>query len=136
MHAASWLRSWGRNLEGKSGGPFLLIRRHFGRSRCVRETRGLIHGQSHITAADPSRTTILGNFHMNYNEEPAECREFPWHARLLTTGHTEIECDPKVWSAVKTLILRRLQNSLATATDPGEPDLRASGTGGGASQQR
>ncbi len=100
------------------------------------QTHGPIHGQPYITAADPSRTTILGNFHMNYNEEPAECREFPWHARLFTTGHIEIECDPKVWYAVKTLILRRWRNALATETDPGEPDLRGSGTGGGASQQR
>jgi len=100
------------------------------------QTHGLIHGQPHITAADPSRTTILGDFHMNYNEEPAECREFPWHARLFTTGHIEIECNPKVWSPVKTLILRRLQNPLAAQTDPGEPDARASDAGGGASRQR
>ncbi len=89
-----------------------------------------------MTAADSSRTTILGNFHMNYNEEPAECREFPWHARLFTTGHIEIECDPKVWSAVKTLILRRWQDSLATQTDIDEPDLPALGAGGRASQPR
>jgi hypothetical protein len=94
--------------------------------------RGLIRGQSNIVAADASRTTILGNFRMSYTQEPAEYREFPWHTRLFTPGHIDIECDPKVWSAVKTLILRHLENSLPTANDPGEWDFQASGAGGDA----
>ncbi len=89
-----------------------------------------------MTVADSFRTTILSIFDMSYNEEPAECREFPWHVRLFTTGQIETECDPKVWSAVKTLILRGLQNPLAAPREPGEPDPRASDAGGRASRQR
>jgi hypothetical protein len=78
------------------------------------QTRGLIHGRSKITSADPSRTTILGNFHWQYKEEPTECRDFSWYARFFTKSHIEIECDPKVWSQVKTLLRRRLPDPPVT----------------------
>jgi hypothetical protein len=58
------------------------------------QTRGLIHGRSRIIPADPSRTTILGNFRLKYEEPPAECCDFSWHAAFFTKGHIEIECDP------------------------------------------
>jgi hypothetical protein len=35
------------------------------------QTKGLIHGRTAITAADPTRTTILGNFEFKYEREPA-----------------------------------------------------------------
>jgi hypothetical protein len=72
------------------------------------QTRGLLHGQAKIRAADPSRTRILGNFHFTYEKEPAECRAYPWYDRLLFKGHTSIECDPHVWSQVEELIRTRL----------------------------
>lgn len=78
------------------------------------QTRGLIHGRSRIVSADPSRTTILGNFRWQYKEEPAECRDFSWYARFFTKSHIEIECDPKVWSKVKTLLRRRLPDPQLT----------------------
>ena len=67
------------------------------------QTRGLIHGRSTITAADPTRTTILGNFRRDYKREPAPCRNFSWYSRLFTKGHIEIECDPSLWLEVQTL---------------------------------
>jgi len=69
---------------------------------------GVLHGRSRITAADPSRTRILGNFRFKYEKEPAECRSYPWYDRLLFKGHTAIECDPRVWSQVEDLIKVRL----------------------------
>jgi len=81
------------------------------------QTRGLIHGRSKIIAADPSHTTILGNFRWDYKNEPAECREFPWHARFFTKAHIEIECDPRVWSQVETLLRQNLPNSSVNQTD-------------------
>lgn len=69
---------------------------------------GMLHGRSKITAADPSRTRILGNFRFKYEKEPAECRSYPWYDRLLFKGHTAIECDPAVWSQVEALIKVRL----------------------------
>jgi len=40
--------------------------------------------------------------------EPAACHAYPWYNRLLFKGHTAIECDPKVWSQIETLIQSRL----------------------------
>jgi hypothetical protein len=36
------------------------------------QRKGIIHGRSVITAADPSRTTILGNLLFEYKKEPVE----------------------------------------------------------------
>ncbi len=100
------------------------------------QTRGLIHGRSKIISADPSRTTILGNFRREYKNEPAECRGFPWRARFFTKGHIEIECDPRVWSQVETLLRRSLRNSLVNQTDAAEPDFQPSGGDRSAVRQR
>lgn len=94
------------------------------------QTHGLLHGRSKIVAADPSRTTILGNFQWEYKEEPKECRDFSWHARFFTRSHIAIECDPKIWSQVVTLLRGSLPNPVLTQTDSGEPTLRESGKGG------
>lgn len=72
------------------------------------QTHGFLHGQTKITAVDPSRTKILGNFRFTYEKEPAECRAYPWYDRLLFKGHTAIECDPHVWSQVEDMIRTRL----------------------------
>lgn len=84
---------------------------------------GIVHGRSQITAADPSRTKILGNLRFKYEREPRECRAYPWYDRLFFRGHTAIECDPRVWSQVETLIRNRLpshltspQNTIAAGT--------------------
>jgi pimeloyl-ACP methyl ester carboxylesterase len=72
------------------------------------QTKGLIHGRSEVVAADPSHTAMLGNFRLDYEKEPAECRAYPWYNRFFFKGHTSIECDPRVWSEVQTLIETRL----------------------------
>jgi hypothetical protein len=72
------------------------------------QTRGILHGRTKISAADPSRTKILGSFRFTYEKEPTECRAYPWYDRLLFKGHTSIECDPHVWSQVEELIRTRL----------------------------
>ncbi len=76
------------------------------------QTGGILHGRTEITAADPSRTRILGNFRFTYKKEPAKCRAYPWYDRLLFKGHTAIECDPRVWSQVEALIRMRLPTLL------------------------
>jgi len=68
------------------------------------QTGGVLHGRSQIRALDQSRTTILGNYGYRYQTEPAECSRYPWHDRFLFKGHTAIECDPRVWSEISTLI--------------------------------
>lgn len=72
------------------------------------QSKGLIHGSTAITAADPSRTTILGNFEFKYTKEPAACRAYPWYDRFFFKTHTAIECDPRVWSQIQDLIDSRV----------------------------
>jgi hypothetical protein len=85
------------------------------------QTHGLIRGRRKIAAADPTHTTILGNFLWEYKGEPAECYGFSWRGRLVSKGHTQIECDHKIWLQVKALLGRHLPNPMVTQTDTGEP---------------
>lgn len=87
------------------------------------QTHGLVHGRRKIVPADPVRTTILGNFLWESKGESAECHGFSWRVRLLGKGHTEIECDRKVWWQVETLLRRQLPNPMSTQTDTGELGL-------------
>jgi len=59
------------------------------------QTRGMIHGRSRIISADPSRTTILGNFRWEYKEEPADCRDFSWYSRFLPGAILRSNAIPK-----------------------------------------
>jgi len=85
------------------------------------QTHGLIRGRRKLVPADPAHTTILGNFLWEYKGEPAECHGFSWRGRLLSRGHTQIECDHDVWLQVKALLRRHLLNPLITQTDVGQP---------------
>jgi hypothetical protein len=91
------------------------------------QTHGLIHGESKIVAADPSRTTILGNFRIEYKAEPEECRAFPWRARFFTKPHIEIECDPNVWSQVEALLRGQLSeiSTNHAESDYGKPEVNS-----------
>ena len=75
------------------------------------QTDGLLHGEQQITAADPARTKILGNYRYTYAEKPLECVDYPWWDRLFVKPHTEIECDPEVWKRVEELIKERLERA-------------------------
>lgn len=82
---------------------------------------GLIHGASKITAADPARTQILGNYRFDYDAKPIACHGYPWYDGLFYRAHTEIECDPRVWSRIESLIRSELSSaeaSLATTEAP------------------
>jgi pimeloyl-ACP methyl ester carboxylesterase len=69
---------------------------------------GFLHGQSQIRAADPTRTHILGNFRFDYKSNPIHCKQYPWYDRLFMRSHIEIECDPRVWTQVESLIGSKL----------------------------
>jgi hypothetical protein len=69
---------------------------------------GLLHGRAEIRAADPTHTTILGNYKFSYSQLPTECKAYPWYTRVFTKTHTAIECDPRVWSQVEGLIREEL----------------------------
>jgi hypothetical protein len=72
------------------------------------QLNGFLHGQPQIRAADPARTHIIGNFRFDYKANPIDCKQYPWYDRLFMKSHTEIECDPRVWTQVESLIQSRL----------------------------
>lgn len=72
------------------------------------QPNGVIHGRSEIRAADPAKTQILGNFRFDYKEHPIHCPEYPWYDRTFAKTHTEIDCDPAVWSRVEALIRQQI----------------------------
>jgi hypothetical protein len=69
---------------------------------------GVLHGRREIRAADAAHTRILGNFRFDYETSPVTCKGYPWYASLLWKEHIEIECDPKVWGQVESLIRSKL----------------------------
>ena len=78
------------------------------------QTRGVIHGRSKIRAADPSRTNLIGNFHLTYQDRRIDCSNYPWLARHLNRGHHEIENDPRVWEQISSLIDSELLKGTST----------------------
>ena len=72
------------------------------------QPNGILHGRRQIRAADPARTRIIGNFRFDYKAHPIPCKHYPWYDRLFLKSHTEIECDPRVWAQVESLIQARL----------------------------
>lgn len=76
---------------------------------------GLLHGQPEIRAADPARTTIIGNFRFSYKGKPYNCKDYPWYDRIFGKQHTLIECDPAVWQQVESLIQPYLPQGAPTS---------------------
>ncbi len=74
------------------------------------QPHGIIHGRRRITAADPAKTQILGNFLVDYKKTPVDCPDASWGDRVFTPGHMESECDPHLWSQIEDLV----RQSLAT----------------------
>jgi hypothetical protein len=72
------------------------------------QLNGFLHGEREIRAADPARTHIIGNFRFDYAGNPLDCKQYPWYNRVFMRAHTEIECDPKVWNQVESLIQSKL----------------------------
>ena len=72
------------------------------------QLNGFLHGEPQIRAADPARTHIIGSFRFDYKANPIDCKQYPWYDRVFMKSHTEIECDPRVWTQVESLIHSRL----------------------------
>ena len=82
------------------------------------QSRGLLRGDHDIRAADPTRTTIVGNFPFDYKMSPLTCPGYPWWDRYIVKPHTQIECDPVVWQRVESLILSNLQEATSGSPVP------------------
>jgi len=72
------------------------------------QPHGPLHGRKQITAADPAKTEILGNYRVDYKKNPVQCPEASWADRFFTPGHTQSECDPHTWSQIETMVRQRL----------------------------
>jgi len=73
------------------------------------QPHGLVRGRPEITAADPSKTQILGNFRFDYKQAPVKCEGYSWLDRAFTRSHMESECDAKLWGQVEALIRRQIE---------------------------
>jgi pimeloyl-ACP methyl ester carboxylesterase len=81
------------------------------------QPHGILHGRTQITAADPRKTQVLGNYRMDYEKEPIACPEASWFSRVFTSGHMQSECDPHIWSQIEGMVRQRLA-SPDTSTSP------------------
>jgi hypothetical protein len=83
------------------------------------QPHGLVHGRARITAADDSKTQILGNYRFDYQKAPVQCRGASWFQRVFTPSHMQSECDPRLWSQVEGLVRQRIEpQPAATAAIP------------------
>jgi len=88
------------------------------------QPHGLLHGRAKITAADRSKTEILGNYRTDYRKDPIPCPEASWAGRFFTPGHTQSECDPRVWSQIEALVSERLASQdLASASNSAPKEM-------------
>lgn len=85
------------------------------------QPHGLLHGRAKITAADQSKTQILGNYRTDYRQDPVPCPEAPWSDRFFTPGHMQSECDPRVWSRVEELVRQRLATPVLASVSNSAP---------------
>jgi len=88
------------------------------------QTHGLVHGRREITAADPAKTQILGNYLLDYKKNPVQCMGDAWWDRTFTLSHMESECDPSLWSNVEQMVRGRISPKTTNArTTPLDPAL-------------
>ena len=80
------------------------------------QPHGVIHGRSQITAADSSKTQILGNYRFDYSKAPVKCEQASWFDRL-TPSHAQSECDPRLWSQVEDLVRQRIDPEIHAAAN-------------------
>jgi len=83
------------------------------------QPHGLVHGRAQISAADDSKTQILGNYRFDYQKTPVPCQGASWFQRTFTPSHMQSQCDPRLWMQVESLVRERMEPQPATvATIP------------------
>jgi hypothetical protein len=84
------------------------------------QPHGIVHGREEITAADSSKTQILGNYRFDYRRTPVKCEGATWFDRFFTPSHMQSNCDPRLWGQVEDLVHARIAPELsAVAAAPG-----------------
>jgi pimeloyl-ACP methyl ester carboxylesterase len=89
------------------------------------QTQGVVHGRREITAADPSKTQIIGNYLVDYRKNPIQCPNAPWWDRVFTPGHMQSECDHELWSHIETMVERRISPQSASAAVTPDPVVQS-----------
>ena len=91
------------------------------------QPHGILRGEPEITAADPAKTRIIGNYLTDYKKNPIECPNASWADWVFTRGHVQSECDPRLWSQVEEMVRERLMpgNNYSTTSSatPGSVTL-------------
>jgi pimeloyl-ACP methyl ester carboxylesterase len=82
------------------------------------QTAGPLHGAPEIVALDASRTRVLGNIRMTYENRLINCDNYSWYSRTLNKPHHEIENDFRVWDEVASLIDSDLPDTPSIAQAP------------------
>ncbi len=72
------------------------------------QPHGLVHGRAKITAADNSKTQILGNYRFDYQKTPVPCTGASWFQHTFTPSHMQSQCDPHLWTQVEDLVRQRM----------------------------
>jgi hypothetical protein len=85
------------------------------------QPHGMLHGRALITAADPTKTQILGNYLYDYKKNPIQCPDASWYYRVFTPGHAESECDPKLWGEVEDIMRQNLTTTTNTTVATSQP---------------
>jgi pimeloyl-ACP methyl ester carboxylesterase len=80
------------------------------------QTQGFVHGRRQITAANPEKTQILGNYLVDYKKNPVECPQASWWDRIFTPGHMQSECDWRLWSNIENIVRGRISPEPTAAT--------------------
>jgi pimeloyl-ACP methyl ester carboxylesterase len=74
------------------------------------QPHGLIHGRRNIRAFNTSRTEIIGNYRFDYRQTPVRCQKtLSWYDWVLTPGHAQSECDPRLWGEVEALVREHME---------------------------
>jgi surfactin synthase thioesterase subunit len=71
-----------------------------------------IHGRNNIRAADPLRTTILGNFRSTYVFRSVDESNASKARQVFGGSHTKMELDPLVWNRVEQYITNAIARRL------------------------
>jgi Lipase (class 3) len=83
------------------------------------QTQGFVHGRREITAANPAKTEILGNYLVDYRKNPVQCPEASWWDRIFTPGHMQSECDSRLWSNIENIVQKTISpEPTAARVDP------------------
>jgi hypothetical protein len=115
-HGISVLLTLQVDSVSRFGSNDILIPANVAQAANFYQPHGILHGDHDIRAADPAHTRIIGNFKYDYEASPLKCSGYPWYDRILVKPHTQIECDPIIWTRVESLI----RASLPPMTPDGE----------------